>query len=688
MASDGEEAALSNMSLDNKAAVFMIAFEMEESDKCDKTSDANVSSNNSLESDGVNIAIQTSSDSKIARTAFVSADIEEITKRSSDDEMISKSYIRNGMSVETNNVGNIQIPLYNARSTKQELFLPRSALISTSTGLSAKDYLNQATSVTSNNTEQYQSDITDTQYAGGIQGDGALLNNAYGDTAYQTDSTLPTCMPTYTADQLFYDSSGLAYTYDGYQFYAAQNQPNFAVQHEQKPMQTSCILTKYGETTYVSYVPVDYLTQQYGIAQAFSQNESASDYNQCQTQFQSLQFIPPEYVSADCIQETEQAVPVGVQQVPQYNEWSTRDNAEPSDQDNKDDLAGVYESESGELLLIESVEKGENGKPVHSCKSWSDFNPPNIQNGVPVTADGLNGQESGRNDNIPADCPFPSLYVSDNGLITVLMREDIALEMTPSRDLRLVSHAKKLVVAANGRGSASFMIHPAVKLAQSGTTTDLELFLARKAKMTTDNITFGNNYNSYKFDYKKIVEEHHPIFKDFSKDESVDFLSNGNSSKKKEDLVSECFQKSSEAHFDYFSNGGYKVYINGVRVVQNSKGDVYVTNGPKFLRMSPSSSRLGIQTHFIEAAVEANWNIKIKRGTHTINASHLGFVVSNGQIEAAFDDRNRLRVFRLPDRIPLRLGQSRQRRPGVQRRRYPYRGPESESEEDTDYTYR
>ena len=736
MAEITAESDVSTLSFDVNASMFITAREMKEDENGGKSDNANVSSNNSLESEDICDELHHSGEifSKAANVQHldnVCANNHNDVKDGPDDNFENNTSSTEDSSEPTqpqmpsdkaddtelsNNIEETQhlttnaetdlskhlvnqedmpsdlmnmIPSYHedtvdSLSANEDLYLPRSVLVNTSQGLSAMDYIGQATENSVYNGTQvltgaplYNEPIPCDQYEG--------ASGYTNDCDYQIGNGIVTHGS--TAGQLYYDSSGLAYSYDGYQFYAAQTNTGYPNLQTNPAQPTACILTQYGETTYVNYVPSSYLPQYMDSANGYSYNQEQSLVHQAEQQCVQPQPVQQAYNETTTQKASEQNT--------SDNNVNTSENvgADASQTDLKTEHEDGCERENGEMLMCESLENEE--ESTHRYKSWNDFRAPEIKDSVPVTQITADGQDTadGRNaedgptksDDVSRDCPqsecpYPSLFVSENGLITVLLRNDISLEMTVNRDLRLVSHLKKLVVATNSRGNSSYMMHPAIKLSQSGTTTDLDVFLARKAKMTTDNITFGNNFGCYKFDYKKLDEEPSPVFKDLSKDESVGFLES-DGSKSKDELISECCCKSSEAHFDYFSNGGFKLFINGVKVVQNSTGEVTVSNGPKFLRMSPSNSRLCVQTHFMEASVEANWNVKVKRGTHTLHASHLGFVVGNGQIEASFDDRNRLRVLKLPERIPLRLGQIRQRRPGVQRRRYPSRGYDADSEE-------
>jgi hypothetical protein len=66
--------------------------------------------------------------------------------------------------------------------------------------------------------------------------------------------------------------------------------------------------------------------------------------------------------------------------------------------------------------------------------------------------------------------------------------------------------------------------------------------------------------------------------------------------------------------------GGICIKVNGFKIVQTNKGDVIVTGKNKYLRMSPATSVLRLDTNFVTMDVEMNWNIRIKRGSHTVNA--------------------------------------------------------------------
>jgi len=131
---------------------------------------------------------------------------------------------------------------------------------------------------------------------------------------------------------------------------------------------------------------------------------------------------------------------------------------------------------------------------------------------------------------------YPVVYVSPAGLLTVLMRYDVAVEMTLDRAIRVVNHAHKAVAATNGRGNASCIYHVAAKIYQDRTSTQLELFGCRRAKMTTEVMEFGvmpggsssaakvNQPVCYRLTQYGLKANPTPDFTDLSQDMSVTLL--------------------------------------------------------------------------------------------------------------------------------------------------------------------
>ncbi len=228
---------------------------------------------------------------------------------------------------------------------------------------------------------------------------------------------------------------------------------------------------------------------------------------------------------------------------------------------------------------------------------------------------------------------FPVIYVSPAGLLTVLMRHEMAVEMTVDRTIRVVNHRHKAVAATNSRGSSSCVYHTAAKVFQASTNTDVDIFWGRKAKMSTDSITICSGSTTINLSPQGLqpckVE-----FPDMSKDNSVSLLFS--SSAYGPNLIPVCYEIAQNATYTYHKRGGITVLINGMRIFQNSRGDVMVACGRKYIRSSALNGTFYLETHFVEMAIELNWRIRVKRGGQQLLANFNSFMVSDGSSEAGF----------------------------------------------------
>lgn len=250
----------------------------------------------------------------------------------------------------------------------------------------------------------------------------------------------------------------------------------------------------------------------------------------------------------------------------------------------------------------------------------------------------------------PAHNPvvYPMIYVSPAGLLTVLLQHEVAVEMTMDRTIRVVNHRHKSVAATSSRGNASCIYHSGAKIYQYDTTTEVDVFWDRRAKMTPDSIEFA--FGSAAFELVaaglKIAEPH---FMDLSKDTSVSLLFSA--SGYGPHLVKQYEEMTEKSRYKYLNDGGLVVYINGAKIHQSAHGDVTVTAGRKRIRVSPVYGSLYIDTHFVEMAVEMNWNIKVRRGSHRLHASFAGFILCDGRKECGFDAYRQ--VFCQPMRVQM-----------------------------------
>lgn len=202
-----------------------------------------------------------------------------------------------------------------------------------------------------------------------------------------------------------------------------------------------------------------------------------------------------------------------------------------------------------------------------------------------------------------ASLGYPTVYVSPAGLITVLLKYDVAIEMTVDKNIRVVNHRHKAVAASNNRGSANCVYHVAAKIYQEGTKVEAEVFGDRRARMQTDGILFAASTEVYLLDDKHIVPSHF-IFNNMSKDSSVNILFGASGQNFTNDVLIQCDAITKSSKYYFHKDGSTTIIINGVKIHQDAQGEVSVKAGPRIISTSPVFGNIYLQTHFVEISVQ------------------------------------------------------------------------------------
>lgn len=230
--------------------------------------------------------------------------------------------------------------------------------------------------------------------------------------------------------------------------------------------------------------------------------------------------------------------------------------------------------------------------PDKSGTMTNSFSPFGMQNSLlPAPAPTLN-----------ASLGYPSVYVSPSGLITVLLKYDIAIEMTVDRNLRVVNHRHKTVAATNSRGSTNCVYHIAAKVFQDGTKTEVEVFGERRSRMQTNGILFASGLEVYLLDDTHIIPSQF-VFNDMSKDSSVSVLYTPGTLFSN-DLLVHCDEVTRNSRYYFHKNGSTTIIINNIKIHQDENGEVQVTSGPRYISTSPVYGSIHLQTHFVEISVQ------------------------------------------------------------------------------------
>ena len=242
----------------------------------------------------------------------------------------------------------------------------------------------------------------------------------------------------------------------------------------------------------------------------------------------------------------------------------------------------------------------------------------------------------------PPDKSYPLVYVSPGGLLTVLLKHDMAVEMTTDRTIRVVNNRHTSAASINARGSSAAIFHCGAKIYQTGTTTEAHLFWERRARMQTEGFTFacGDTCYEYVFGRSDNIQITHPNFQDLSKDMTVTLLFS--SSQYGPHFIEQYNEVASQAKYMTLDNGGFLVFVNETCIQQEITGEVTVLSGPKMIHMSPITGTVRLETHFVKIAVD-DWLVQVQRCGHKLLASTEDFLLTNGNVEVGFDQNHRVK---------------------------------------------
>ena len=197
---------------------------------------------------------------------------------------------------------------------------------------------------------------------------------------------------------------------------------------------------------------------------------------------------------------------------------------------------------------------------------------------------------------------YPTMYISPAGLITVLLKFDVAVELTVEKNIRVVNHRHKAVAATNHRGNINFVYHVGAKVYHEGSKTEVEVFGERRARMQVAGVLFSSGMEVYLLDDDHIVPSHF-CFNDMSKDSSVGILFDGTTELSNETIL-KCEEITKSAKYYANKNGSITIFINSMKICQDQFGEVQVTSGPKCICTSPVYGSIYLQTHFIEVSIQ------------------------------------------------------------------------------------
>lgn len=234
--------------------------------------------------------------------------------------------------------------------------------------------------------------------------------------------------------------------------------------------------------------------------------------------------------------------------------------------------------------------------------------------------------------------------VTHYGTVSVMLRNNMCVDITPERAVRLVNFDKHCTAAISCWGDRSCICHPCGRAIQDGVNVDMATG-TRVAKISSRGITFTtlNHGLVYLVDAsgtKSTTER----FQNLSYDLPMSVFYPH--SERDRDAIEDCVDLISQARHHTSRNGDEIWVVGGVRIKQTPWGDVQVSrdSGRRVIWSSPTAGSVSVTTPFIKMAATCDPSkyFFVRAGQKTISGTADGFVVRNGSQRAGFDSRGRL----------------------------------------------
>ncbi|KAK8770664.1 hypothetical protein V5799_012876 [Amblyomma americanum] len=240
--------------------------------------------------------------------------------------------------------------------------------------------------------------------------------------------------------------------------------------------------------------------------------------------------------------------------------------------------------------------------------------------------------------------PYYGPMVSSYGTVSVFLRQNVRVDISVDRAVRVVNFAMHCTAAFSSSGTRCCACHPCGRVLQEG--SDVHMSTGnRLGKISSRGITFTalNHGLVYLVDAsgtKSTTERFHDLGYDLP-------LSMLNIEVEPDmDSFNECFEIVSQARRRTTRNGDEIWNLGGVRIKQTPWGDVQVSrdSGRRVIWTSPTAGSVSVTTPLVKIALSSDPRkfFFVRTGAKRICANSDGFIVRNGSQRAGFDRRGRL----------------------------------------------
>ncbi|GFG35339.1 hypothetical protein Cfor_10327 [Coptotermes formosanus] len=239
------------------------------------------------------------------------------------------------------------------------------------------------------------------------------------------------------------------------------------------------------------------------------------------------------------------------------------------------------------------------------------------------------------------------------GTISLLLRDQVRVDMTIDRAIRIVNFKKNIVLSLSSTGSTSAVFHPNGHIYQHGSRVEIlayDLYGNNKyAKMWYKGVSFTSERCAlvYLVDAAG-TRTTRDRFLDMSQDFSLSVFYNG--SRHGPYYIQEAISILQGSRFWITEKGTENFVINNVLVSQTCDGLVRIgrKRNKYQVRTGPLSGKAAVSTPFIHctASMGPTPHLFVRRGERRMHYDGTNFVLRNAGHSAGFDENNRLRVYK------------------------------------------
>ncbi|GLV36908.1 wurstfest [Carabus blaptoides fortunei] len=244
--------------------------------------------------------------------------------------------------------------------------------------------------------------------------------------------------------------------------------------------------------------------------------------------------------------------------------------------------------------------------------------------------------------------------VTTHGIISLRLHDNIRVDMTLDRAIRIMNYKSNIAVAVSASGSTAALLHPNGRVYQYGSRVEILAYDKhtngnnKYAKMWYKGVSFTSDQCALVYLVDSAgTRTTTDSFSDLSQDFSLQVFYN--ESIHGPSHVQEAMSLLQQSNYWISDEGTDNWIINNIRVSQTVDGLVRIgrNNGKYSLRTSPSNGSAGISTPFLHCtgSLGQTRHLFVRRGERRMHYDGTSFIVRNAGHSAGFDDKHQLKVY-------------------------------------------